>query len=339
MTLAATFSFLTPRGGVLVVLALVPLAALFAALRRVEHARRVLRLPPPPRSRTRVRAGLLVLVAALLAVAAAQPAVRTQTAVRARTDAQAFVVIDTSRSMLAAPSPRGESRLARAKQAAVALGASLPGIPLGVATFTDRVLPDLFPTSDRAAYDSVVAALQVDGPPPEHVNTVATTLDAISQVATQGFFAPTVKRRALVLVTDGESRAFDPGSVAGELRGHGIHLAIIRVGSGADRVWKPNGTPEANFRPDPQGARLDLAELADAAHVPRNAGAAVVVSRALGRGPTAVVGIGPHTRTLAPAPAALALLVVLWLLGGRSARERLRDVTFTFSRGRSRRAT
>lgn len=328
MTLAASFSFLTPRGGVLAVLALVPLFALVAAMRRVEYTRRVLRLPPPPPARTWRRAALLALVVALLALAATQPAVRTQTAVRARTDAQAFVVVDTSRSMLAAPSPQGVSRLARAKRVALALGASLPGIPLGVATFTDRVLPDLFPTSDRAAYDSVVQSLQVDSPPPEHVNTVATTFDALSEVATQGFFAPSVRRRALVVVTDGESRPFDPGSVVGELRGHGIQLAVVRVGSGADRVWKPDGTPEANFRPDPQGAQLDLGRLADAARVPRGEGAAAVVARALGQGPTAVVGVGPHTRTLAPIPAAVALLVLLWLVVPAVLPGRLRDVTF-----------
>ena len=95
-----------------------------------------------------------------------QPAIRTQTPRRQRTDAQAFVVIDTSRSMAARPSPTGASRLQRAKQLALAIGPQLGDVPVGVATFTDRVLPDLFPTSDRATYDSTVSALGIEDPPP-----------------------------------------------------------------------------------------------------------------------------------------------------------------------------
>ncbi|HZT91372.1 MAG TPA: vWA domain-containing protein [Gaiellaceae bacterium] len=328
MTLAASFSFLTPRGGMLAVLALVPLAAIYAGARRVERVRRTLRLPAPAGGARRHRELLAAAAVALLALAATQPAVETQSAVRARTDAQAFVVVDTSRSMLAAPSPSGETRLARAKTVALALGARVPDVPLGVATFTDRVLPDLFPTSDRGAYDSVVQSLQAEDPPPEHVNTVATTFDALGALATQGFFPASVAHRAVVLITDGESRPFDPAAVAATLRSHGIRLAVVRVGSGADRVWKPDGTPEANYRPDPVGARLSVERLDAAARVPAGATAASVVAAAAGRGPTKAVGVGPHTLTLAPVPAVLALLALAWLLGGGILRERLRGVTF-----------
>ena len=311
--LAASFIFLTPRAAYLGLLAAIPLAAFALGITRVERARRVLRLPPPER-RSRVgHAALIAGVVLLLAVAAMQPAVRTQTSLRERADAQAFVVVDTSRSMLASPSPNAPTRLAAAKRLAFSLALRLPGIPLGVATFTDRVLPDLFPTSDPASFDSVVDSLTVNDPPPRDVNTVATTFDALTELSTEGFFPANVHKRAVVLVTDGESRAFDPHGLVDELSSHGISLAVVRVGSGADRVRRPDGTPEANYRPDPAGARLAVARLRQAAGTGTDA--AAVVAHALGSGPTHVIGVEPHTRTLSPLFALLALLPLGTLLG------------------------
>jgi hypothetical protein len=326
--LAASLTFLTPRAALLVILAAVPLAALVVGGRRVERARRILRLPRPPGGDRRRRSSLLVVLIALLAVAAMQPVVRTQTSLRARTDAQAFVVIDVSRSMAASTSPSSPSRLARAKRVALALAPQLGDVPVGVATLTDRTLPDLFPTSDRSAFDSTVSSLVVEDPPPREVNTVATTFDALRQVATQGFFPQSVRKRAILVVTDGESRPFDPVVVARTLGQHGIQLAIIRVGGGADRVFGANGKPEANFRPDPRGAALSVERLAAAARAPTGSGSGSVVARALGSGPSTVVGVQPRTRSLAPIPALLALLPLALLLGGGSSPWHLRGVTF-----------
>jgi hypothetical protein len=332
---AASFTFLTPHAAYLGLLAAVPLAAFALGIVRVERARRVLRLPPPER---RSRAGHALLVAAVvlvLAVAAMQPAVRTQVSLRERTDAQAFVVLDTSRSMLASPSPKGPTRLAAAKRIALSLALRLPGIPLGVATFTDRVLPDLFPTSDLASFDSTVEAVGIEDPPPRDVNTVATTFDALTSLATEGFFPDEVRRRAVVLITDGESRAFDPQRVAGELSSHAIALAVVRVGSAADRVRRPDGTPEANYRPDPAGARVAVAQLRQAAGTGPDP--AAVVAHALGSGPTHVIGVEPHTRTLSPLFALLALVPLAALLGLTP--EWLRRVTFRREGSSLRRAT
>ena len=314
--LAVSVSFLTPRAALLALLALVPLGALIVGERRVARARRVLRLAEPDGSDRIRRAVLVASVVLLLVFAAMQPALETTTALRARTDAQAFVVLDTSRSMLAAPSPGGTTRLKTARRDAVELATRLPDIPLGVATFTDRVLPDLFPTSDRAAFDSVVDSVRIESPPPREVNTVATTFDALTAVASEGFFTAKAKRRAVILITDGESRAFDPAGVADALAQHGIRLAVIRVGGASDRVWKPDGSPEANYRPDPSGAAIAVSRLRAAAGEPPGADAAALVARALGRGPTERVGVEPRSRTLAPFAALLALVPLLLLLGG-----------------------
>ena len=327
--IGASFLFLTPRAGFLVVLAAVPLAALAIGAHRVAHARRQLGLAAPAAGRRRRREAWIVAVIALLALAAMQPAVRTNTPRRERTDAQAFVVIDVSRSMAATPSSSGLSRLQRAKRIALALAPQFGDVPVGLATFTDRVLPDLFPTSDRAAYDSAVSALGLESPPPREVNTTATTFDALTQLATEGFFPAGVRKRAVIVVTDGESRPFDPRAVADALNGHGIRLGLVRVGSGADRVRRADGTAEANFRPDPQGARLSLGRLASAAGAANGPAAGEALRGALGSGPSSVVGLQPRTRTLAPLPALLALLPLALLLGIGTPQRLLRGVTFT----------
>ena len=322
--LGFSITLLTPRAAFLALLVLVPLTAFFLASLRVDRARRLLRLPPAGEAQRVRHAVLITLPVLLLTLAAMQPAVRSHASVRARTDAAAFVVLDTSRSMLASPSPGGPTRLSAAKRIALQLEERLPGVPLGVATFTDRVLPDLFPTSDSAAYDSVVESVGIDQPPPEDVNTVATTFDALTQLATEGFFAQSQHKRAVVLITDGESRAFDPATIGGTLASHGIHLAVVRVGGGTDRVWKPNGKPEANFRPDPKGAAAGVSRLRAATG--GGTDAAGIVSRAIGSGPTTVVGVEPRTVTLSPYLALLALVPLAFILG--LPQRWLRGVTF-----------
>jgi hypothetical protein len=304
---------LTPRAGLLAAASVAPVAALALAASRVERARVLLRLPPPERRTVVGRGLLLALVALLLVLAAMQPAVRTHASVRARTDAEAFVVLDTSRSMLASHRPGGRTRLARAKRQALSLAATLQGVPLGVATFTDRVLPDLFPTADRGAFDSTVESVTIESPPPRDVGTTATSFDALSALATEGFFPPATRRRAVVLFTDGESRAFDPGTLAETLAGQGVHLAVVRVGDGADRVWRSDGKAEAAYRPDPSGARESVARLRAATGGAADPAAAV--REALGTGPTTVVGVEPRSRTLSPFVAVLALIPLLLVLG------------------------
>jgi len=313
--LAASFTFLTPQAAVLAVLAVLPPAAFAIGARRADAVRQILRLPPAPPRRRYGRVAALAGIVLLLTLAAMQPAIRTNSALRSRTDAQLFVVLDTSRSMAAAPSPSGLTRLARAERLASDLGAQLGDLPVGVATFTDRVLPDLFPTADRAAFDSVVSGVRVEDPPPQQANTVATTFDALTSLATNGFFPDNVQKRVVVVLTDGESVPFDPSAVAASLAHHGVRLKVIRIGSGRDRVWTPSGKPEARYRPDPAGARFDVARLESALGNPAGQSASAFIRSAVGSGPSASVGVRPHTATLAPVPAVLALVLLIVVFG------------------------
>ena len=225
-------TFLTPVAALVGLVGALPLAALGArAAARSAHGARA----PVATSRARRlgRPRALVLLSALLALAAAQP-VRAHTVKReVRTDAAALYVLDTSLSMRAASSPHAPDRLAQARRIALAMQAALPDIPAGVASFTDRVLPDLFPTADTAAFASTVTdAVAIDAPPPRDENTSATTFAALGEAAHSGFFPKAATRRVLIVVTDGESRAFDAAGLARTLASHpATRLVAIRVGS------------------------------------------------------------------------------------------------------------
>ena len=106
--------FLTPEGAAVALAVVAPLAALLVLVRRARVVRDVLGLRPPERPEWIVPAAALAAFAGLVGVAAAQPAM-TETAARPRTDVEAFFVVDTSRSMLAAEAQGAERRIERAK--------------------------------------------------------------------------------------------------------------------------------------------------------------------------------------------------------------------------------
>jgi hypothetical protein len=165
-----SLTFLTPGAGLLAMLVVIPIAGFMLASTRVRRARTILALTAPDRSSERWRLLALVSVPLLLALALTQPALRQESSQSVRADAAVFVVVDTSSSMSAAAGPRAPSRLAQAKRIAIDLGSQLGDIPAGVATFTDRVLPNLFPSGNRAAFDSTIQSLAIASPPPRETS-------------------------------------------------------------------------------------------------------------------------------------------------------------------------
>ena len=315
-------TFLSPSGGLVALAVVVPIAALLVAERRVSRARAVLRLAAPGGEGWRAMIVALAAIPLLIGLAASQPAVRTRHGTRLRTDAQALFVLDVSRSMLASSKPRGRPRLARAKEAALRLHSELTDIPSGVATLTDRVLPDLFPTGDAAAFASTLSHVGIEQPPPQSIEVNATTFAPLADLATQGYFAPGARRRLLVVLTDGETHAFSAAAVARALRsGVGVKLAVVHVWAGGERVFGRSGQPES-YRPDPQSG-LPLANLAAAAggrvFGEHDLGAAESYTRsALGTGPTTARGHAVRTTPLAPYLAATALVPLLFVLRRRN---------------------
>jgi hypothetical protein len=175
--------------------------------RRTDRLRRFFSLATPRRRDLAAVAVALAVLPALVAVAAAQPVVVHRQWITERLDAQAFIVFDTSQSMSARDGPSSPTRLDRAKREAKQVIRQLGDIPVGIATMTDRVLPDVMPTTDLAV---VVRTLDVsvginEPPPIERYPGRATTLQALYPISNNNMFPPEVKHPLLVIFTDGEA--------------------------------------------------------------------------------------------------------------------------------------
>lgn len=328
-----TLTFLAPLGALLALAGLLPIAGALARERRAVRARAALRLAAPPR-----RASLPALAACtaafgLLGAAAAQPIVRVPSTVERRTDAQAFVVVDITRSMLAADEPDGAKRIERATDAAIEIRRLLPDVPFGVASVTNRPLPHLFPTPDAAQFELVVRqAIGVNRPPGtlKVQFAVATDLYALSAIGTENFFAADSTKRLVFLLTDGESNPFAARRLVAELGKGGVELIALRFWNADERIWQPNGAPEPTYRPVLAALEYldELAALTASGRVfaEDEVDAAVATARRyLGEGPLVEVPVPGRVVSLAPYAvlAACIPLAALLLPGALARRSRL----------------
>jgi len=266
-----TIDFLTPTGGLIALAVVLPIAAFLTISRRAARMRRDLGLPELPlRSRLFPLVAVVVL-AGLLGLAATQPLLERQTTRRVRSDAEVVMVVDVSRSMLAGQGLTGPGRLERAKEGAARLRRSLPGVPVGIASLTNRVLPHLFPTADEAVFRATLErAIDIERPPPgssffpvdQLSLSNATNLDSLAAVATQRFYSETGRRRLLVVLTDGESARVSASDVGRRLRGADIETVFVQFWDPDERVYS-DGRPEPEYRPNP-AARSILDRLAAA---------------------------------------------------------------------------
>lgn len=249
-------TLLTPLAGLVALLVVVPLAVMVLTERRVSQVRAALRLPEPRASRP-LAAIALVVLAALLGLGTAQPAVKSTKKRFVRSDAEVYLVFDTSRSMLAADSPKGRDRFERARAAAHRIRDGLPEVPVGVASLTDRALPHLLPTVNEVAFNATVdRTLGVDRPPPlQRDNRVASTFDALRAIPTRNFFAPQTKKRLVVFLTDGESRVYNPRRIQASFRAQSAGLMLVRFWRPGERIFQRNGSPEGAYAADPASAQ------------------------------------------------------------------------------------
>jgi hypothetical protein len=200
----------------------------------------------------------------------------------------------------------------------VQLRASIPQVPSGIATLTDRVLPNLLPVPDPAGFDGVARrAVAIESPPPRDQSVRATTYAALAEIASGNYFEPAASRRIVVLLTDGESNPVDGSTIAGALpAAKGYRLVAIRFWAGNEAVYGGDGKPEAAYRPDPSGlAVLDglASALGGGSFTEGRLGAASSTLRSLaGQGPTVRArGASQSRMALAPFVVAAALLLLL----------------------------
>jgi hypothetical protein len=247
-------SFLTPLDALFVLAAALPLAAFYATERRAGRIRKVLSLPAP-RHRTLIPVAVaLTVLTSLVAVAAAQPVVVRQRLVSERADAQAFFLLDTSLSMRASAGPGKPNRLVRAKQIALRLQAKLQDVPSGIASMTDRSLPNLMPTTDSALFKrTLLQSVAIDHPPPSQEYTGrATSFEALLPLVDSHFFSQGVRRRLLVVFTDGESSTLSPTLTVTLL--HRLTPVFIHIWAAGERIYGPDGRPDPRYVSDPSSA-------------------------------------------------------------------------------------
>jgi hypothetical protein len=320
-----TVTFLTPLAALVAFAVVLPVAAALLVSRRAARIRRALRLSSPRRRSGAIPVVALVLAGTLVGVAAAQPVLERTTRFQVRSDAEVYVVVDVSRSMLARSDPDAPARIDRAKSAAVEVREELGGVKVGIASLTDRVLPHLFPSANEDAFRATIEqSVGIDRPPPqERLSANGTTLEALGPMATRRFFSPTVDRRLLVVVTDGESRPLNEGAVAATLsRPPGIETVFVHVWAPGERVYV-QGIAAPDYEADP-ASRASLDRLAratrGAAYSGHEVGAAArEAERRLGSGPSVVQRDRRERKPLAPL-AALAAFLPLGLLLGRPGR-------------------
>ena len=314
-------TLLTPLGALIAVVVVVPLVALTLLHRRGESVRRAIGLPEPRPRVIRAAVVALVVVAALLGLAAAQPRLEWTSDKRVRDVAEALVVIDTSRSMLARTNPGSRIRYARATDAALRFRAALDDVPVGIASFTDRVLPHLFPSPDEDVFAATLGrSLGIDRPPPQgaFVST-ATRLAALETIVSRRFFTPTVRNRLIFVITDGESVPIAGAKIAAAFRRPpGVDSIFLHVWDGDERVFDGNQV-EPQYSPDPRSRGiLDAAAdtLGGRVFAEDQLDSAIATARnELGDGTTVVQGQKRNRNALAPYLAGaifLPLTLLLW---------------------------
>lgn len=305
--------FLTPLGAVLAVTSLVPIAVLVLRERRARRVRASLGLQQRQLWSLVPLAAALALVPCLLAVAAMQPVVETTRTITERTDAEVFVVVDVSRSMLASARSGAPTRLERAQAHAAGLRLRLAGVPVGILSLTDRLLPHLFPTGDESVFRSTLEkSIGIERPPPElFFSTRATQLNALAAVPERGFFLPSSRKRLLVVYTDGESQPVDAQLTRAFARKPGLETLFVHVWERDERIYE-TGVPERGYTPDPSSAATlgQAAGLVDGRVFTEAEAvdAATAARRLLGDGPTRERVLEGERRALMPYATMLALL-------------------------------
>lgn len=316
-----SLTILTPLGALLALGLVLPLVAMLRARRKAAAVREELGVAAPGRRALAVPLGALVAGAALLGLAAAQPVFEWTSDRRLRTDAEAFVVLDVTRSMLAQRDVGAPMRIERAKAAATTIRAALPEVRVGIASLTDRVLPHVFPTADQEVFAATLdRSVGIERPPPRSAfATGATSLSALATLRGLRYFTPTSRKRVAIVLTDGESQPVANARLGGLFRREpAIEVVFVHVWDEDERVHS-RGVPEPQYRPDPS-SRAALDRLASstkgAVFTERQVGAAAGRARELlGSGPSVVVGEQAGRLALAPYLAAAALLpfgLLLW---------------------------
>ena len=181
---------------------------------------------PSPRTTAALWA-LRVAALALGLVALARPQLGERSADLVRTGRDVLVLLDLSRSMLVTDA--GGTRLAAAKRIAWDLAERAPGDRVGLVVFGGSAFLQLPLTSDRGAL-----RLFLDQATPDDLGDPATDLSAALITAARTFeHEGDEGRRAVLVLSDGESGEGDMEEATAELRRQDLPVFAVGVGTAA----------------------------------------------------------------------------------------------------------
>ena len=316
-------------GALVALLLLAPLAWFETRrIRRERRAARAVRLEPQRVWRAAERAVCAGAVVALAAFAASEPSLRQSTRVHLRADAEAYLYVDASGSMLAAASPSAPTRLQLARNAAERFAQELPAdLPLGAGALPESPLPLTVPIGDRQLFIAAINRMTTPGTLPElyYAGRTATNFANLTYLTSARFFRKGTTRKIVVILTDAEGPAFDSTSVVADLQKAHIKLVVVRFGSSRDRIWERahNGSPVANSKfvsdlSDLGELRLLASETGGAFYNPNQVAAAIgKVERLAGHGPDRPAQrLSLYADALGPYAVLAALPFIAWLAGG-----------------------
>ena len=318
-------TLVTPLAGLVALVGLVPLVLLVLGRSRLKALCAELRLEPPEGRSLLTGAVALVLLSALLGLAAAQPVLATHSALDGRADAEAYFVFDVSRSM-SARALGSPTRLDRARQDAKAVRVQLPGLPVGVASMTDRLLPHLFPSVSVNAFDATLdESLAIDRPTSSlpYGNSLGTKVGALQELTIGRYFDGRAKRRVALVFTDGETLPNDLSTLQEFLGEGGIKVVFLRYWRPNERVYDDKGNRNPAYVPDPDAeATFDAAAKGLGAPVldpGQTRDAVAAVNRVVGEGPLTARERELDSRLLTPYVLLVALVALGYLLARRDA--------------------
>jgi hypothetical protein len=313
-----------PHALLLALVGIVPLAAFAVVQRRGRRVRRSLGLQPPPRRSPALVAAAISAIALLLGLASAGPVLLRSDPVRTRTDAEAYIVLDITRSMLASGGKGEPTRLERARSIATRLRRAVPDVPVGIASFTNRIVPHVFPTIDPAVFAAgLERSIEIESPPPDTGDgALLTALDSLGPLQTHRFFAPSAQRQVAVVLTDGETLPLSQATEDALRSAARLELLFVRIWSEQERIHEPRIALDTRYRSDPGSTAVyeDIVRaVGGRAFAEGEVGAAAsTLRRRLGRGEAVVTGHEASGRQLAGWAVALAALPLAYVLRRRN---------------------
>jgi hypothetical protein len=311
--------FLTPLASLVAAVVVAPLVAHALVERQARRVARRLRLPSPT-SRSRLGIPLAITaVAGLLGLAAAQPVMSSTHARVGRVDAEAYFLLDTSRSMLAKRNFSAPTRLARAKRLALHVRARIADVPAGIGSLTDRALPHLFPTLDPDVFSATLRdSIGIERPPASADEQLATDFTVIGGLASNNWFGPRRPKRLLVVLSDGESRSFDDLILRQTLRRRRVRVLVVRLWDASDKIFLTRRAADPAYRPDETSRRAAerLATAGNGAVFADDEESSLVAAakRVLGNGPKRTLREQRRRTSLAPYVVLAALLPLSFVL-------------------------